>query len=146
MIDVGAGIGDFSIVADLAGAQVYAYDIDPERIRLLKLNLKINQAKRVKAWTLDVKRIDELMDHNNLDRCGFLKIDCEGEEYLIFTNTSDKVLRKINFIAMEAHLFSPEIEHAYHDLMKRLKDLGFKLDIFNNDVHTYLKFVFASRF
>lgn len=145
VIDVGAGTGDFDVVADQAGAEVYAYDINPKRIALLRRNLELNGSKRVKAWVKEVTSIDALLKANNLKKCDFLKIDCEGAEYPIFSKTTDKTFKKIDFIAMEAHLFDQPMKEAYRKLMDRLKKLGFKVTVFNNDVHANIRFVFAER-
>lgn len=143
VIDVGAGIGDFDITADQAGAEVYAYDIDSERIRLLKRNICLNHTKKVRAGVKEVKSIDELMEENKLNRCDFLKIDCEGAEYPIFTKTTDKTFKKIGFMAMEAHLFTSKMQKSYDKLIRRFLKLGYEVKIFNNDVHANIRFVFC---
>jgi FkbM family methyltransferase len=52
IVDVGAGIGDFSVYAALGHPQnrVYAFEPFPESLALLKENLQLNQAGNVQAF------------------------------------------------------------------------------------------------
>ncbi len=65
------------------------------------------------AITIKLVSLDSIFDDNNLDRCNFLKIDCEGAEYEILFNTSKATLAKIIMMAME-----------YHDRMYREKNVN----------------------
>jgi FkbM family methyltransferase len=65
----------------------------------------------VKTTTLT----DIFSDHK-IERCDFLKMDCEGAEYEIFENTPDEVLKKIRALAMEYHGDPLPIEKRFHAL------------------------------
>ena len=56
--------------------------------------------EKVKIKTMTLK---EVFDKNKIDKCDFLKIDCEGAEYEILYNTPKEYLDKINSITMEYH-------------------------------------------
>lgn len=87
---------------------------------------KSNHAHTVPALTL----ADIFLEHT-IDRCHFLKIDCEGAEYEILYNTPRDVFEKIDRIAMEYH--NPPFyglnnrEHNPERLAAFLRDAGFSV-------------------
>lgn len=103
---------------------------------------KSNHVSTVPALTL----VDIFLE-NNIDRCHFLKIDCEGAEYEILYNTPKSVFEKIDRIAMEYH--NPPFyglndrEHNPERLATFLRDAGFTVRMApENRMHGLL---FASR-
>lgn len=46
---------------------------------------------------------EDIFETNKVDRCDFLKIDCEGGEFEIILNAHPATLKKISHIAMEYH-------------------------------------------
>lgn len=61
--DMFAGIGPFAIPAAQKGCIVYANDLNPDSVRYLKINAKINKIEdRLRAFNLDARKfISELM-------------------------------------------------------------------------------------
>lgn len=103
---------------------------------------KNNHSYIVPAFTLT-----DIFSEHNIDRCNFLKIDCEGAEYEILYNTPRAALQKIDRIAMEYH--SPPFyglndrDHNPTRLAAFLRDVGFSIRIVpENRMHGLL---FASR-
>jgi FkbM family methyltransferase len=47
--------------------------------------------------------LDDLFSRYRLPRCDFLKVDCEGSEFNLFTTASSQTLEKIAAIAVEYH-------------------------------------------
>lgn len=69
--------------------------------------------------------LDEFFKNENISKCDFMKLDCEGAEYDILFNSSDETISKINRIAMEWHRFVPE--HEPRKMENFLRDKGFKV-------------------
>lgn len=64
----------------------------------------------------------DVFDENRLNRCDFLKMDCEGMEYEILYNTPIGYLNRIESISMEFHDNGDIVE-----LIKFLKNNGFEV-------------------
>lgn len=145
VIDIGASIGDFSILASKNAKKVYLFEIKDERILLMKKNIVQNKCSNIDIDKKFVISLDPIFKEKQITKCNFLKIDCEGSEYEIIKNSSDNVLRKVDYIAFEIHLFNEAMKKQYKLLKKRLIKNGFTLIEKNNSVHNYLKFLFASK-
>ncbi len=145
VIDIGASIGDFSILASKNAKKVYSFEIKNERIFLLKKNIAQNNCSNINIDKKFVISLDPIFKEKQITKCNFLKIDCEGSEYEIIKNSSNNVLQKIDHIAFEIHLFDEGMKKEYTILKRKLTKNGFKLTEKNNSVHNYLKFLFASR-
>ena len=70
---------------------------------------------QVKAFTLQ-----DVFDSNKLQKCDFIKIDCEGEEYAIIDSLSTTYFNKINKMCIEYHFFDtkPELLQNMIDKLK----------------------------
>lgn len=145
VIDVGASIGDFSILASKKASKVYSIEMNDRLIKLLKKNISINQTEKIKIINQRLVSLNSLFHQYKINRCDFLKIDCEGSEYEIFKNTSPITLRKIKYIAFEIHLFDNEMKKNYLWLKKFLSKNKFTLKEIENPVHDYLKFLFCKK-
>jgi hypothetical protein len=53
--------------------------------------------------------LNDLFYRYGLPRCDFLKVDCEGSEFDLFSTASDQTFEKITAIAVEYH------EHNGHE-------------------------------
>lgn len=146
VVDIGASIGDFSIHASQRVKKVYALEMDRARIELLKKNIRLNKSDNIIVKNWEVKSLDELFKKLKLKKCNLLKIDCEGCEYNIFNKSTEYSLSKIKNIAMEIHLFNARMQKNYAALKKNLTANGFKMKEIDNPVHTYLRFLYASKF
>ena len=56
--------------------------------------------KKIEINTITLK---DVFEQNKIEKCDYLKMDCEGAEYEIFYNTPKKYLDKIKSISMEYH-------------------------------------------
>lgn len=87
--DIGAGFGDFSILAakKFPKAKIYAFEPDPVYFRLFKANISANKVKNIfpsdKA-IYDLKSLSQSIQSKTID---FLKMDCEGCEFAILTHS-----------------------------------------------------------
>lgn len=127
-------------VAGSTGARPFFYD--NANTAMHGLYQKTHNAFTVPALTLA-----DIFSQNNIARCHFLKIDCEGAEYEILYNTPQTVLQKIDRIAMEYH--NPpfyglnEQEHDPRHLVAFLREAGFSVRVApENRMHGLL---FATR-
>ena len=145
VIDIGASIGDFSILASKEAKFVYSYEINKARISLMEKNIRINNCKNIKLFEKRARTLDSIFEENKIRKCNFLKIDCEGCEYEIFKNTSPKYLSRIDFIALEAHTFNKKMVTEYKNLILMLKQNKFKTREEVNPVHSHIKLLFASK-
>jgi hypothetical protein len=70
-----------------------------------------------------------------IERCDFLKLDCEGSEFEIILDSDPALMRRIDRIVMEYHDHrSPRFSH--HDLLRALERLGFGVTSYNpNGTH-----------
>lgn len=143
VVDIGASIGDFSFVWSQRAKAVYAYEMNEQRVNLMLMNIRLNNAKNVKGHLRVVRTVDDVFKENKLQRIDFLKIDCEGAEYEIFRNSDDCNLRKVRFIAMEVHLFDEQMKRSFQSLRKRLRTNHFRIREVPNQVHDYIKYIFA---
>lgn len=141
VIDIGAGIGDFSILSSKKASKVYAYEMDKNRVDLMRKNLRLNNCGNVEL-NGQARSLDDIFIQKRIKYCDFLKIDCEGCEYTIFGNTDKKYLNKIGFIAMEAHLLDEKMKKQYRELITLFKSY-FLIEEIPNAVHSYIRFVFA---
>jgi len=146
VIDVGAHIGFFSIMASQKAKEVIAVEPTDSNGKLLEENILLNNKKNItvvrkalgkgkekrkmyinktayhtglhsfyksiasQEFEKDLEEIettsigiDQLFKDYNIKSCEFLKMDCEGAEYDILLNASDKTLGKIKKIAISTH-------------------------------------------
>lgn len=76
-----------------------------------------------------------------LDRCDFLKMDCEGGEYDILMHASAATLGKIRHICLEYH--DGVTEYSHQDLMTVLRAHGFTVTAAPNPAHRAIGFLYA---
>lgn len=143
VIDIGAGIGDFSIMAGKIGAEVFAFEMSKERVDLFKRNISLNKCFDIKIFETKISSLETIFHLCDVEFCNFLKIDCEGCEYQILNSASLNLLKRIKYISMEAHLFNGEMVNKYDKMKSKLKKANFKLKELDNPVHRNLKFLFA---
>jgi FkbM family methyltransferase len=166
VIDVGANIGIFSLLASRAvapGGAVYAFEPETENFSLLRENLLRNAAGNVCAHQLAVAAspghvalhignetgMHSLQSREGVDtgqvqhveavtlakvldevgRCDYLKMDCEGGELEILPSLPAESWARIHRIGMEWH--SPtmrEKEGVHRNLVTLLQGHGFRID------------------
>jgi len=73
----------------------------------------------------DILTLDSFFQEHNIDKCQYLKLDCEGSEYGIVRSLSPELAARISQITMEMHSVPGESET---ELDSKLKQYGFMLD------------------
>jgi hypothetical protein len=114
VIDIGANIGVFSILAAQRGAQVLA--VEPVIVDELKRNIRLNRIEHIRVlkcalgdggeteitWEGLTNRVPSMTLSQIIDQmggCTFLKVDCEGGEWYI----NPQELQRVHRIEMELH-------------------------------------------
>ncbi len=59
--------------------------------------------KTDQSITVDCTTLPLIFEEEKIDRCGYLKLDCEGEEYPILFSLPDKIYDRIDAIVLEYH-------------------------------------------
>jgi len=77
--------------------------------------------KEVQSRSVESVTLDSLLLDLRIERCDFLKVDCEGAEYEILQNTSRDSFRKIARISMECH------ESRMAEAIAILENAGFEV-------------------
>lgn len=75
---------------------------------------------------VDCVGLRDVFDQHGIERCGFLKMDCEGAEYEILARTPDEYLRRVEKISLEYH---PVWGHDIGTLKERLEALDFRVAV-----------------
>ncbi len=177
VIDVGAGIGDFTMWAATHGAaRIDAYEPDAEAAAIFLANLRSNQiegatllmeafAARAGFGQLDPHESEPLMrgvrsegtdasgipcvtleqalDRLPDGRCDLLKLDCEGGEFEILLGASRATLQRVSRIVLEYH--DHLTSHRHPELVRHLRDSGYRVETFSNPAHAYLGYLRAER-
>jgi FkbM family methyltransferase len=82
------------------------------------------------GFVVDGVTLQEIFKSNNITKCDFLKIDCEGAEEDIILNTPPEILKQILYISMELHF-----NDSFSGLIKR----GMSKYLFKNRMFNFLK-------
>lgn len=146
VIDIGASIGDFSILSSKKRAKkIYTIEMNKKLVEIMKKNIKLNNVKNIIVINKKIDSLNEIFSYYKIKKCDFLKIDCEGCEYQIFKKISFSNLKKIKYIALEIHLFNDRMKKEFKDLKNLFIKNKFKIKEIDNPVHSYLKFLFAKK-
>jgi len=162
VVDVGANVGVFSLLAARTARIVYALEPSSSNFSLLRDNtaraenivpLKLACAREDGRALLDVDSdpvsfslpaprpsknqeavevvsLATLFERYKIERCDFLKLDCEGCEFEIILDSDPALINRIDRIVMEYHdHLSTRFSHR--NLLDALKDLGFEAVAYN---------------
>jgi FkbM family methyltransferase len=80
---------------------------------------------RLISETVDCDTLDDIFDRFAIDRCTWLKLDCEGAEYNLFNHTS--VVNRIDRLVMELHYPAEKRSSALNTLTQAIGRHGGKL-------------------
>ena len=128
VMDVGSNVGAFTVsILNKNPLKVYCIEPSNTLMGVIKQNTQnkyvyINKAISDKTSTETIKEgvhiyynegdeyetitFKELIDENQIDKIDFLKIDCEGGEYDVFTEENKEwILSNVKHIAGELHLW-----------------------------------------
>jgi len=178
IIDIGAGIGEFTIHALSENMECRVFGIEPfnESFAFLEKNLELNSmenilplqaAVRSKPGKVEVdtfsgdplqnRIIDRsnnssvnsvpaitlmsILEDHHIERCGLLKMDCEGGEFDILLSLSPSDLSRFDNIVLEYH--DSLTTHTHEEIVKLLYSCSFKVDIEKNQIHSNLGYIYA---
>lgn len=166
IIDVGAHIGTFSILAasKVPEGKVYAIEASEESFSYLRVNVALNGLDNVEVshlalagrkgravlhhdkegnWGHSITRrlsdqgeevkadtLGNYMAAKGIERCDFMKLNCEGAEFPILMTASTEVLRRFERMLVLYHCNLVE-EYTLEDLLDRLQACGFSTQIRN---------------
>ena len=86
--------------------------------------------------------LKKIFDENNIDRCNFLKLDCEGAEYEIIQSLPDSYFNKIEKMIIEYH-FADSKPTLLKNLIKKLESLSYRVD--TRQLFTDIGFLYAKK-
>ena len=90
-------------------------------------SMYVTGSKQIQVKSLSLQ---DVFDSNKLEKCDFLKIDCEGEEYKIIDSLPTSYFDKINKMCVEYHFVDTK-PYLLQDMIKRLKLLSYRIDTRN---------------
>jgi FkbM family methyltransferase len=95
--------------------------------------------------TLKVKSITlrELLKQFDIQKCDYLKMDCEGAEYEILFSTPLEIFAKIDRICMEVH--DNLTQYSHKEMLQFLEQKGYVTRFTPNAVHKELGFIYAEK-
>jgi len=126
--DIGAGIGDFTILANASG-----FEQDIPTIVVGQANVHLNSAGYVHYGK--IRSLKGITDQ------GLVKIDIEGEEFGLFSRSSNKAIRSNQAYAIEYHGAPQGL--AVQELVMRLQSCGFLVELVPSKVHRNLGYIYA---
>lgn len=145
IVDIGAGIGDFSVMNDARADRIVCYESDPRAASILRNNLSLNRCSHTTVVNEPAIVLLDILNRHRFARCDLMKIDCEGCEYPLLLSADARTLRRIRRVTMEYHLFSESMKQNFLLLQKRLRDGGFTVLTRPNVIRSDIGFLFASR-
>lgn len=122
IVDIGAGFGDFSILAakKYPEAKIFAFEPNHSYFSLLQENIKGNRVKNVKAFKKAIVSLDEVFNLIRSGKIDFLKMDCEGCEYEIISKRNLNSLRKVKKMVMEYHEIETKSARHLKEILERV--------------------------
>ena len=79
-----------------------------------------------KSIQIESTSLKNIIDTNNLEKCDFLKMDCEGVEYEIIDSLPIDYFDKIKKMCIEYH-FADEKPHLIQNMIKKLAALSYAI-------------------
>ena len=96
-----------------------------------------------KIQTVQATTLEKIFEKNHIERCGLLKIDCEGSEYEILYSTPRPIFDRIQAIFLEYHEWS---EKGLADALKiHLEKMGFRVKKISNAKMEELGYLWATK-
>ena len=129
------------LVRKAVGAESGNLRLSTKNKEAVQLSTADTQAE---TW-IDVESLSlgDALKSLHIDRCDFLKMDCEGGEYDILLLASNDALVSVDRICMEIHDGVTKYNHT--DLVRFLQDHGYQVRFESNPVHASLGMLYAFR-
>jgi hypothetical protein len=120
IVDIGAGLGEFVITTAkrFPKAKIFAVEIDPDYLSLLKKNIQRNSISSITVIETPVTSFPALLRTVG-GRIDFLKIDCEGCEHPLFEQASPVTVKRIRKISMEYHEFGGKKKETIRSILTK---------------------------
>lgn len=146
VVDIGATIGEFTYkILEKKPKHCYVVEPLPIFFDTLKKNLEGYQVSFTNAaitndkyckieWDgrnseVNTLTFNDFIKQNRLNKIDFLKIDCEGGEYDIFTEENIEFLKKVPKIVCEVHLenrvFKEKFRNFRDNILPNFKNIKF---------------------
>lgn len=93
-----------------------------------------------KYITIKSVSLKDIIDSNNLERCDFIKLDCEGVEYEIIDSLPNDYFNKIKKMCIEYH-FVDEKPYLLENMSKKLSDLSYEIN--SRNISKSIGFLYA---
>jgi FkbM family methyltransferase len=93
------------------------------------------------AVTVEGLTLSDLFEQLDIERCDFLKVDCEGAEFDILLKAPPELFGRVRHICMEYHDGVTAFSHA--DLLRHFERLGFQARRFPSPVLPNEGFIYA---
>ncbi|MGH9309043.1 MAG: FkbM family methyltransferase [Vicinamibacterales bacterium] len=93
--------------------------------------------------SVEAVTLGEIFEKHAVDRCDFLKIDCEGAEFELLRACPSSVLDRVDRIALEFHEWQPGDTAA--DLHRLLSSQGFRVEHVHDTIDPDVGYLFADR-
>lgn len=139
IVDVGAGIGDFLLLASQnPGSSVYCFEPDPRSFLCLQRNARVNNLENavVIPRSCSAQTIHDLLHGPPPQVIAFLKMDCEGCEYTVLRNLTQQDLSRIRSVHIEIH--DPPVGESRERLKDHLVASGYDVSTTSIGGCTYL--------
>ena len=153
VVDIGANVGGFTYsILNRKPKQVYCLEPSKKLHESLHLNLDkhnvniiekgvSNKGQKYKEGDAYGNSLDSefitfksFIDENKIEKIDFLKIDCEGDEYSIFTEDNlDWITNNVGKIVCEFHLWGVD---GWYENFKKFRDLYLPKAKFYKAVYT----------
>jgi FkbM family methyltransferase len=163
IIDVGAHIGTFSLLASLKvpRGRVFAIEASRDTYTLLRINVGLNRRDNVtpchvalmghdgtaklsfdsgnwghstvatlSALSEDVpaESLSAFLNRNEIGRCAFMKMNCEGSEFPILLGATPETLSRFGVILVLYHCDLWQF-NSHTDLVSHLEHAGFSVEV-----------------
>lgn len=87
----------------------------------------------------------QVFDDHRIDRCDFLKVDCEGAEYEVLYSLPRAYFQRIRRVVLEYHGDPATKREQADELVRHLQRMGFRIDRYTDVIGSRGGLVFASR-
>jgi FkbM family methyltransferase len=159
VIDIGANVGIFALLAARSARLVHAFEPEPGNYDLIKQNCRsksnivihneavgatdgialLSIGSTSTAFSLYggatqtrsvlVRTLSSVFNDYDIEYCNFLKLDCEGAEFPILLDSPPEIFEKIGGLAMEYHEHLSS--HTHQDIVNRLRMMGFQSAVYH---------------